>query len=115
MKTRQQIAEEAARDITEALAEMRSLPLDFRVAHVTKVILSAITQAQQGEYGRGVSAGKQEALKYTPEERDSYGKWTAQALEQEKKEYLGSETLTPSTQATFETQIAPHLRDWLAE
>jgi len=30
------------------------------------------------EYGRGVSAGKAEALKYTPEERENYGRWVAE-------------------------------------
>jgi len=31
------------------------------------------------EYGRGVSNGKLEALQYTPEERERYGKWVAQS------------------------------------
>jgi Lar family restriction alleviation protein len=34
-----------------------------------------LPQREGDEYGRGVTAGKMEALKYTPEERERYGKW----------------------------------------
>ncbi len=36
------------------------------------------------QYGIGVSAGKVEALKYTPQERENYGKWVALAEEHHK-------------------------------
>lgn len=42
--------------------------------------LEELVQEVYGQaYGLGVSAGKQEALKYTPEERERYGRWVAQA------------------------------------
>lgn len=40
--------------------------------------IHALKEKLKSEYSRGVSAGKQEALKYTPEERDRYGKLVAE-------------------------------------
>lgn len=33
--------------------------------------------AREGSYSQGVTAGKIEALKYTPRERKAYGRWAA--------------------------------------
>lgn len=67
------------------------LPSPFTpLGHVAtfQIILAAIrkanatlseTEQQLGDaYGRGVTAGKLEALQYTPEEQERYGKWVAQ-------------------------------------
>lgn len=38
-----------------------------------------MNQTSSEDYGRGVAAGKLEALKYTPEEREAYGKHVAES------------------------------------
>lgn len=43
--------------------------------YAERIIQSAISETSGKAYGRGVTAGKLEALKYTPEERERYRKW----------------------------------------
>lgn len=54
------------------------LPKTVQV-HASDWDLVILADAYADAYGRGVSAGKQEALRYTPEERERYGRWVAQA------------------------------------
>lgn len=63
----------------------------FNVATETGLTPSQLQRARDESYGIGVSAGKLEALQYTPEERERYGKWAAEGemcsllVEQKKK------------------------------
>lgn len=44
-----------------------------------QAIANHIRETEANEaYGRGVSVGKKEALCYSPQEREAYGKWVAQ-------------------------------------
>lgn len=52
------------------------------LAEVTRQLAAAVAELAEA-YGRGVSAGKTEALAYTPEERERYGRWVAESLADE--------------------------------
>lgn len=65
----------------------------FNVATETGLTPRQLQKARDESYGIGVTAGKREGLKYTPEERERYGKWAAEGkmcslLVEQKKELL---------------------------
>lgn len=78
MSTPNQIAVEAWNKLDASLLTHHNLDGGKNEQGIA-IIQSAIEEAAGGEYGRGVTAGKLEALKYTTDERERYGKWVAES------------------------------------
>jgi hypothetical protein len=73
---------------------------------IAALINQEVAKENGKEYGRGVTAGKLEALKYTPQERQRYGKWalgeipasTDSVAEEDKS--IKDKTLTPQVKVS---------------
>lgn len=79
--------EEVARRVVSSFGGLNILINPGQFETMTERILTALESVRSEAYGRGVTAGKLEALQYTPEERERYGRWISDnSLESVKRE-----------------------------